>query len=94
MRLLGRNDIRARQFAREKPGGMVGQGGHHRRINLTLRSSLLCWRVNSQALVAVKGGNVVCGGIHMSNIPSFSYDLLWEERSVCSVANLTRQGWQ
>ena len=38
-----------------------------------------------------RGGTVVCGGIHMSEIPAFSYDLLWEERSVCSVANLTRQ---
>ena len=39
----------------------------------------------------VKGGTVVCGGIHMSEIPSFPYELLWEERSICSVANLTRQ---
>jgi propanol-preferring alcohol dehydrogenase len=38
-----------------------------------------------------KGGVVVCGGIHMSDIPSFPYDLLWEERSICSVANLTRK---
>ena len=38
-----------------------------------------------------RGGTVVCAGIHMSDIPSFSYDLLWEERSVRSVANLTRQ---
>ncbi len=45
-----------------------------------------------QALRAVgKGGVVVCGGIHMSDIPSFSYEILWEERSLCSVANLTRQ---
>jgi alcohol dehydrogenase, propanol-preferring len=44
------------------------------------------------ALRAVaRGGTVVCAGIHMSEIPSFSYDLLWEERSVRSVANLTRQ---
>lgn len=43
------------------------------------------------ALKAVKkGGRVVCGGIHMSNIPSFPYRLLWEERQVMSVANLTR----
>jgi propanol-preferring alcohol dehydrogenase len=38
-----------------------------------------------------KGGSVVCAGIHMSDIPSFPYELLWEERSVRSVANLTRR---
>jgi propanol-preferring alcohol dehydrogenase len=38
-----------------------------------------------------RGGTVVCAGIHMSDIPSFPYELLWEERSVRSVANLTRQ---
>jgi len=38
-----------------------------------------------------KGGRVICAGIHMSPIPSFSYDLLWGERSVQSVANLTRR---
>jgi propanol-preferring alcohol dehydrogenase len=38
-----------------------------------------------------KGGVVVCAGIHMSDIPSFPYELLWEERAVQSVANLTRQ---
>lgn len=44
------------------------------------------------ALRAVaKGGVVVSGGIHMTDIPSFPYHLLWEERSMCSVANLTRQ---
>jgi propanol-preferring alcohol dehydrogenase len=43
------------------------------------------------ALAAVrKGGVVVCGGIHMSDIPSFPYALLWGERSIRSVANLTR----
>lgn len=44
------------------------------------------------ALAALrKGGRVVCGGIHMSDIPAFPYDLLWGERSILSVANLTRQ---
>ena len=44
------------------------------------------------ALRAVaKGGVVVCGGIHMSDIPSFPYEILWGERTVCSVANLTRR---
>ena len=45
-----------------------------------------------QALRVVrKGGIVVCGGIHMSDIPAFPYELLWGEREICSVANLTRQ---
>ncbi len=49
-------------------------------------------RVVPQALRAVdKGGVVVCGGIHMSDIPSFPYEILWEERVLRSVANLTRQ---
>ena len=44
------------------------------------------------ALHAVrKGGSVVCGGFHMSDIPSFPYRDLWEERTLCSVANLTRR---
>jgi propanol-preferring alcohol dehydrogenase len=45
-----------------------------------------------QALKAIRpGGTVVCGGIHMSDIPSFPYQILWEERTICSVANLTRR---
>jgi alcohol dehydrogenase, propanol-preferring len=45
-----------------------------------------------RALAAVKkGGAVVCGGIHMSDIPSFPYSLMWEERRLLSVANLTRE---
>jgi propanol-preferring alcohol dehydrogenase len=44
------------------------------------------------ALRAVrKAGRVVCGGIHMSDIPSFPYSILWEERHILSVANLTRR---
>ena len=39
----------------------------------------------------VKGGMVVCGGIHMSDIPAFPYEILWGERVLRSVANLTRQ---
>ncbi len=47
------------------------------------------------ALAAVrKGGRVVCAGIHMSDIPAFPYALLWGERSLCSVANLTRRDGQ
>jgi propanol-preferring alcohol dehydrogenase len=44
------------------------------------------------ALKAVeKGGVVVCAGIYMSDIPSFPYSLIWEERRICAVANLTRR---
>ena len=44
------------------------------------------------ALKAVRpGGTVVCAGIYMSDIPSFPYELLWRERKVISVANLTRR---
>lgn len=44
------------------------------------------------ALAAVrKGGRVVCGGLHMSDIPQFPYSLLWEARRIVSVANLTRR---
>jgi len=41
--------------------------------------------------VVSPGGTVVCAGIHMSEIPAFPYDILWKERTVCSVANLTRK---
>jgi propanol-preferring alcohol dehydrogenase len=48
-----------------------------------------------QALRQVrKGGRVVCAGIHMSDIPSFPYEILWGERSILSVANLTRADGQ
>ena len=44
------------------------------------------------ALRAIRpGGTVVCGGIHMSDIPSFPYDILWREKRLVSVANLTRR---
>ena len=54
--------------------------------------------VGSLALAALravhKGGRVVCAGIHMSDIPSFPYSILWQERELVSVANLTRQDGQ
>ncbi|HEY2542948.1 MAG TPA: zinc-dependent alcohol dehydrogenase family protein [Gaiellaceae bacterium] len=46
--------------------------------------------VPSALAALARGGSVVCAGIHMSDIPSFPYELLWEERSIRSVANLTR----
>ena len=69
-------------------GGLgAAAGGARRRDHLRPRR-----RVVPAALAAVaRGGVVVCAGIHMSDIPSFPYELLWGERIVRSVANLTRR---
>jgi propanol-preferring alcohol dehydrogenase len=86
-------DVEAQQFARSL--GAVWAGGSDRAPPEELDAAILFAPVGSlvpAALRAVgKGGTVVCAGIHMSNIPSFPYDILWGERTVRSVANLTRR---
>src|SRR5581483_9910941 len=85
-------DDRAQGFAREL--GAVWAGGSDETPPERLDAAVIFAPVGAlvpAALRAVrKGGVVVCGGIHMSDIPSFPYDILWEERVVRSVANLTR----
>ena len=85
-------DKEAEKFARDL--GAVWAGGSNELPAVKLDAAIIFAPVGSlvpQALRAVgKGGTVVCGGIHMSDIPSFRYEILWEERSLCSVANLTR----
>jgi len=85
-------DVAAQQFARRL--GAVWAGGSDERAPDELDAALLFAPVGALVPVALravaKGGVVVCGGIHMSDIPSFPYSLLWEERRVVSVANLTR----
>jgi len=75
--------------------GAVWAGGSDEMPPESLDAALIFAPVGAlvpAALRAVrKGGVVVCGGIHMSPIPEFPYDLLWGERVLCSVANLTRQ---
>ncbi len=75
--------------------GAVWAGGSNESPPVKLDAAIIFAPVGElvpQALSAVgKGGIVVCGGIHMSDIPSFPYSILWEERSICSVANLTRR---
>ncbi len=75
--------------------GAVWAGGSDELPPQRLDAAILFAPVGALVPLALRavdaGGLVVCGGIHMSDIPSFSYDLLWEERSICSVANLTRQ---
>lgn len=78
--------------------GAAWAGGSDQLPPIHLDAALLFAPVGSlypQALKAVKkGGKVISAGIHMSDIPSFPYALLWEERSMSSVANLTRQDGQ
>lgn len=86
-------DTAAQDFARSL--GAVWAGGSDEMPPEQLDAAIIFAPVGAlvpAALRAVrKGGRVICGGIHMSDIPSFPYALLWEERHVMSVANLTRK---
>jgi len=86
-------DARGQAFARSL--GVVWAGGSDQRPPVELDAAILFAPVGALvplALAAVApGGVVVCAGIHMSDIPAFPYRLLWEERSIRSVANLTRR---
>jgi propanol-preferring alcohol dehydrogenase len=86
-------DRASQAFARSL--GAVWAGGSDERPEVELDAAIIFAPVGSlvpAALRAVaRGGRVVCAGIHMSDIPSFPYELLWGERSVASVANLTRR---
>ncbi len=85
-------DAAAQNFARTL--GAAWAGGSDERPPEPLDAVIIFAPVGAlvpAALAAVKkGGRVVCGGIHMSDIPRFPYRLLWEEREIVSVANLTR----
>ena len=86
-------DVAAQQFA--KSLGAVWAGDSNASPPEELDAAIIfapAGELVPRALKAVaKGGVVVCGGIHMSDIPAFPYELLWQERTVCSVANLTRR---
>ncbi|HTI66302.1 MAG TPA: zinc-dependent alcohol dehydrogenase family protein [Caulobacteraceae bacterium] len=85
-------DIVAQAFAREL--GSVWAGGCYDAPPELLDAAIIYAPDGGLVPVALKavrkGGRVVCAGIHMSDIPAFPYELLWGERSVVSVANLTR----
>ena len=85
-------DLEGQAFARSL--GAVWAGSSAERPSQELDAAILFAPVGAlipAALAAVRpGGRVVCAGIHMSDVPSFPYRLLWGERSVASVANLTR----
>ena len=86
-------DLKNQEFAKKL--GAVWAGGSDQSPPETLDAAIIfapAGPLVPRALRAVgKGGNVVCAGIHMSDIPSFPYELLWGERTLRSVANLTRR---
>ena len=86
-------DVATQAFARRL--GAVWAGGSDEMPPEPLDAAIIYATVGDLVPLALKavskGGRVVCAGIHMSNIPSFPYALLWEERQLVSVANLTRQ---
>jgi len=89
-------DVEAQELALRS--GAHWAGGSDESAPEELDAALLFAPVGALVPVALKalakGGIVVCGGIHMSDIPAFPYDILWEERRICSVANLTREDGQ
>jgi propanol-preferring alcohol dehydrogenase len=86
-------DTQAQAFARDL--GAVWAGGSDEpppeRLDAAIIFAPVGGLVPAALRVTEKGGTVVCAGIHMSDLPSFPYDLLWGERTVRSVANLTRR---
>jgi propanol-preferring alcohol dehydrogenase len=86
-------DMAAQDFARRLTGGWAG--GSDEAPPVALDAALIFAPVGALVPVALRavapGGTVVCGGIHMSDIPAFPYRDLWMERSIRSVANLTRR---
>jgi len=85
-------DASSQAFARQL--GAVWAGGSDEAPPVELDAAIIFAPIGDlvpAALAAVRpGGSVICAGIHMSAIPSFAYELLWRERSLRSVANLTR----
>lgn len=86
-------DVQAQDFARQM--GAVWAGGSDEHPPAELDAAIIFAPVGSLVPAALrvvrKGGRVVCGGIHMSDIPAFPYSDLWGERHILSVANLTRR---
>jgi propanol-preferring alcohol dehydrogenase len=86
-------DMAAQEFARGL--GAVWAGASEEAPPEPLDAAIIFAPVGALVPAAlravIKGGTVVCAGIHMSDIPSFPYDILWGERTIRSVANLTRR---
>ena len=85
-------DARGQEFARKI--GAAWAGGSDQAPPAALEAAIIFAPVGALVPAALRavapGGRVVCAGIHMSDIPSFPYEILWREREIVSVANLTR----
>ena len=86
-------DVEGQQFARELGAAWAGDstGPPPGELDAAIIFAPAGELVPAALRAVRKGGTVVCGGIHMSDIPSFPYELLWGERTLCSVANVTRR---
>jgi propanol-preferring alcohol dehydrogenase len=86
-------DVQAQVFARQL--GAAWAGGSDEKPPVPMDAAIIFAPVGSLVIDALrnirKGGRVICGGIHMSDIPAFSYSLIWQERQIVSIANLTRK---
>jgi alcohol dehydrogenase, propanol-preferring len=89
-------DVEGQEFARSLGAEWAGASGDDppEPLDAALIFAPVGELVSTALRALAKGGTVVCAGIHMSDIPSFPYELLWGERSVRSVANLTRRDGQ
>jgi propanol-preferring alcohol dehydrogenase len=84
-------DEDAQAFARELGAEWAGAGPPPEELDAAIIFAPVGALVPAALAAVAKGGAVVCAGIHMSDIPSFGYELLWGERVLRSVANLTRR---
>ncbi len=86
-------DSEAQAFARELGAEWAGASSENppEELDAAIIFAPVGGLVPAALRAVAPGGTVVCAGIHMSEIPAFPYDILWKERTVCSVANLTRK---
>jgi propanol-preferring alcohol dehydrogenase len=86
-------DVDGQCFARELGASWAGSSNETppQKIDASILFAPVGTLIPQALKHTAKGGTVICAGIHMSTIPAFAYSLLWGERSVCSIANLTRR---
>ncbi len=84
-------DVESQKFARDMGAVWAGDAAAQQPLDVAIIFAPAGELVPAALKNVAKGGSVICAGIHMTDIPAFAYELLWGERSVRSVANLTRR---